>query len=137
MASPIRYAAAHRGSNHDNMALETKSEPVMEWIILIPDNKGSLETRMRVRETHLKDMLQHIESGLFQMGGGTLSRDSVNGSAIIARAKSEAEVLAVLENDVYARSGVWDLENIKFIPFKCVYRREHIDGAVMGAGWKF
>ncbi|KAF5975109.1 toxD [Fusarium coicis] len=98
------------------MAPETKSEPVKEWIILIPDNKDSLETRMRVRETHIKEMLQHIDSGLFQMGGGTLAGDSVNGSAIIARAKSEADILAVLKNDVYARSGVWDLENIKFIP---------------------
>ncbi|KAF5593859.1 toxD [Fusarium subglutinans] len=98
------------------MATETRSEPLREWIILIPDNKDSLETRMRVRETHIKDMLQHIDSGLFQMGGGTLAGDSVDGSAIIARAKSEADVLAVLKNDVYARSGVWDLENIKFIP---------------------
>ncbi|EWG51647.1 hypothetical protein FVEG_16829 [Fusarium verticillioides 7600] len=119
------------------MAPETKSEPVREWIILIPDDKDSLEMRMRVRETHIKEMLQHIDSGLFQMGGGTLAGDSVNGSAIVARAKSEADILAVLKNDVYARSGVWDLENIKFIPFKCVYRREHIDGAVMGAEWKF
>ncbi|KAG9494884.1 hypothetical protein J7337_013113 [Fusarium musae] len=108
------------------MAPETKSEPVREWIILIPDNKDSLEMRMR-----------HIDSGLFQMGGGTLAGDSVNGSAIVARAKSEADILAILKNDVYARSGVWDLENIKVIPFKCVYRREHIDGAVMGAEWKF
>ncbi|RKL41593.1 hypothetical protein BFJ72_g5485 [Fusarium proliferatum] len=61
-------------------------------------------------------MLKHIDSGLFQMGGGTLDGDSIDGSAIIARAKSEADVLAVLQNDVYARSGVWDLKNIKFIP---------------------
>ncbi|KAF5551403.1 branched-chain amino acid aminotransferase [Fusarium mexicanum] len=126
-----------QGDHDYSMAPETRSEPLREWIILIPDNKDSLETRMRVRETHIKDMLQHIDSGLFQMGGGTLAGDSVDGSAIIARAKSEADVLAVLKNDVYARSGVWDLENIKFIPFKCVYRREHIDAAVMGAGWKF
>jgi uncharacterized protein len=66
--------------------------------------------------THIKDMLRHIDSGLFQMGGGTLAGDTVNGSAIIARAKSEADVIAVLKNDVYARSAVWNLENIKFIP---------------------
>ncbi|KAF5661960.1 branched-chain amino acid aminotransferase [Fusarium circinatum] len=107
-----------QGDHDDSMAPETRSEPLREWIILIPDNKDSLETRMRVRESHIKDMLKHIDSGLFQMGGGTLAGDSVGGSAIIARAKSEADVLAVLKNDVYARSGVWDLENIKFIPGK-------------------
>ncbi|KAL7756885.1 hypothetical protein ACKLNR_013878 [Fusarium oxysporum f. sp. zingiberi] len=119
------------------MAHEMRSEPAMEWIVLIPDIEGSLETRMRVRETHIKDMLRHIDSGLFQMGGGTLAGNTVDGSAIIARAKSEADIMSVLKTDIYARSGVWNLEKIKFIPFKCVYRREHIDNAVMGAGWKF
>jgi uncharacterized protein YciI len=69
-------------------------------------------------------MLPHIESGLFQMGGGTLAGDSVNGSAIIARARSEADVLAALKNDVYARSGVWDLDNIKFIPVSIPLQEE-------------
>ncbi|EXL70097.1 hypothetical protein FOPG_14047 [Fusarium oxysporum f. sp. conglutinans race 2 54008] len=125
------------GSDHDSMAHEMRSEPAMEWIVLIPDIEGSLETRMRVRETHIKDMIRHIDSGLFQMGGGTLAGNTVDGSAIIARAKSEADIMSVLKTDIYARSGVWNLEKIKFIPFKCVYRREHIDNAVMGAGWKF
>jgi hypothetical protein len=38
------------GSDHDSMAHEMRSEPAMEWIVLIPDIEGSLETRMRVRE---------------------------------------------------------------------------------------
>ncbi|KAF5248214.1 hypothetical protein FANTH_6006 [Fusarium anthophilum] len=112
----VQELESRLGNHDDSMAPDTRSEPLREWIILIPDNKDSLETRMRVRESHIKDMLKHIDSGLFQMGGGTLAGDSVDGSAIIARAKSEADVLAVLKNDVYARSGVWDLENIKFIP---------------------
>ncbi|KAF5265198.1 hypothetical protein FOXYS1_4005 [Fusarium oxysporum] len=104
------------GSDHDSMAHEMRSESAMEWIVLIPDIEGSLETRMRVRETHIKDMLRHIDSGLFQMGGGTLAGNTVDGSAIIARAKSEADVMSVLKTDIYARSGVWNLEKIKFIP---------------------
>lgn len=61
-------------------------------------------------------MLRHIDSGLFQMGGGTLAGNTVDGSAIIARAKSEADIMSVLKTDIYARSGVWDLEKVKFIP---------------------
>lgn len=99
-------------------------------------------------------MDQHIKSGFFQMGGGTVAGNAVNGSAIIARAKSEEEILAVLKADIYARSGVWDLDKIRFIPvsyyacnhqldlttvlqFKCVYRRELIDRNVMGHEWGF
>ncbi|KAM0542300.1 hypothetical protein ACHAPJ_012865 [Fusarium lateritium] len=93
-----------------------ESQPVKEWIILIPDVKGSLEARMRVRETHVEDMIKHIDSGLFQMGGATLDGNAVGGSAIIARAKTETEILAVLKTDIYVRSGVWDLDKARLIP---------------------
>ncbi|KAF4501666.1 toxD [Fusarium agapanthi] len=69
-----------------------------------------------VLRTHIKEMSKHINSGLFQMGGGTLAGDTVDGSVIIARAKSEADILSVLKTDIYARSGVWNLNKIQFIP---------------------
>ncbi|RSL95706.1 hypothetical protein CDV31_013764 [Fusarium ambrosium] len=94
-----------------------ESDPLKEWIVLIPDIEGSLETRMRVRETHIKEMIKHIDSGLYQMGGGTLKGDEVGGSAIIACAKSEADVMEVLKTDIYARSGVWDLDKVQMIPW--------------------
>ncbi|RSL98994.1 hypothetical protein CEP52_009953 [Fusarium oligoseptatum] len=93
-----------------------ESDPLKEWIVLIPDTEGSFETRMRVRETHIKEMIKHIDSGLYQMGGGTLKGDEVGGSAIIACAKSEADVMEVLKTDIYARSGVWDLDKVQMIP---------------------
>lgn len=34
------------------------------------------------------------------------------GSALIAQADSRAEVLTILENDVYAKSAVWDLSKV-------------------------
>ncbi|CAG7561094.1 unnamed protein product [Fusarium equiseti] len=92
------------------------SEPLAEWIILIPDIEGSLESRMSVRDTHVKEMIKHVDSGLFQMGGATLNTDRIDGSAIIARAKSKAEILDVLKAGIYTRSRVWDLGNAKFIP---------------------
>lgn len=61
-------------------------------------------------------MIKHIDSGLFQMGGATLDGHDIDGSAIIARAKTEAEILDILKTDIYARSGVWDLDKAKIIP---------------------
>ncbi|RBR07273.1 uncharacterized protein FIESC28_10772 [Fusarium coffeatum] len=113
-----------------------ESEPLVEWIVLIPDIQGSLERRMSVRETHVKELIKHIDSGLYQMGGATLDADQIDGSAIIARAKSKVEILDVLKADIYALSGVWDLDNAKFIPFKCVYRLAHVDAKIMGDLWK-
>ena len=38
------------------------------------------------------------------------------GSMMLAVAESEAEVRALLEKDIYSRSGVWDLANAQIIP---------------------
>ncbi|KAM0437837.1 hypothetical protein ACHAPT_002202 [Fusarium lateritium] len=71
------------------------------------------------------------------MGGATLKGDSIGGSAIIARAETEADVMQVLKADIYARSGVWDLDKVQMIPFKCVYRRTWVDEKIMGDLWKY
>lgn len=41
---------------------------------------------------------------------------SFKGSMMLAQAESEAEVRKILENDIYTRSGVWDMENAQIIP---------------------
>lgn len=42
------------------------------------------------------------------------------GSMMLALAADEAEVRAILENDIYAHSGVWDLSKAQIIPVRCV-----------------
>lgn len=41
---------------------------------------------------------------------------SFKGSAMMVLAENEGEVRKILENDIYSRSGVWDLENMQIIP---------------------
>ena len=41
---------------------------------------------------------------------------SFKGSMMLVAAENEAEVRKILENDIYSRSGVWDLENAQIIP---------------------
>lgn len=45
---------------------------------------------------------------------------SFKGSMMLAVAESEAEVRALLENDIYSRSGVWDLEAAQIIPVRTI-----------------
>lgn len=73
---------------------------------------------------HIKEIAKHIDSGLFQMGGATLhsppkdGKLNISGSAIIARANSVEEVLEVLKQDIYYRSGVWDFDKIQIHPVR-------------------
>lgn len=48
---------------------------------------------------------------------------SFKGSMLLAVAESEAEVRALLEKDVYATSGVWDMEKVQVIPVSVFYLR--------------
>ena len=43
---------------------------------------------------------------------------SFKGSMMLAMAENEAEVRSILENDIYAHSGVWDLENAQIFPVR-------------------
>lgn len=42
------------------------------------------------------------------------------GSMMLAVAENEAEVRAILENDIYAHSGVWDLAKAQIIPVRYI-----------------
>lgn len=41
---------------------------------------------------------------------------SFKGSALMVLAENEEEARKIVENDVYSRNGVWDLENTQIIP---------------------
>lgn len=51
------------------------------------------------------------------------------GSMMLAIAENEAEVRAILENDIYAHSGVWDLANAQIIPVCCI--------SILRFGWSY
>ena len=44
------------------------------------------------------------------------------GSALIAVAETKEEVLEKLRKDVYATSGVWDVDNAQIWPFRSAFR---------------
>lgn len=80
---------------------------------------------------HLSAIKASTESGLFTFGGGLLEAPPsetggkllINGSAMVAVADTEAEVRALLAKDVYAKTGVWDVENATVMAFKCAVRK--------------
>ncbi|EER26124.1 YCII-related domain containing protein [Coccidioides posadasii C735 delta SOWgp] len=92
-----------------------------DWIVIVPDAASTtLEKRMGFRDAHISNLGPIIESGFLKMGGAVLSHHPKNGeappmkgSALIVQADSEEEIRDILAKDVYATSGVWDLDNHK------------------------
>lgn len=52
---------------------------------------------------------------------------SFKGSMMLVMAENEAEVRALLENDIYAHKGVWDLANAQIIPVRCTHAYAYAD----------
>ncbi|KAH7276016.1 hypothetical protein B0J15DRAFT_458148 [Fusarium solani] len=68
-----------------------------EWLAIMPDKPNVLE----IRKKHPVDG----EPALFK------------GSVVVYSAESIDEVHRIIENDVYATSGVWDLEKVQVLPY--------------------
>ncbi|EPS31187.1 hypothetical protein PDE_06142 [Penicillium oxalicum 114-2] len=102
-----------------------------EFLCFLPDFPGAQAKRLEVRPAHLEGVKPLVASGEIVAGGAMLESHpaegevpNFKGSMMLAVAESEAEVRALLEKDIYSRSGVWDLANAQIIPFKSAVRKE-------------
>ncbi|KAJ4396438.1 hypothetical protein N0V93_000657 [Gnomoniopsis smithogilvyi] len=102
-----------------------------EWLVVIPDKPGMMAKRLEVRPQHFEGLTKAKESGLFKMGGAILedmpADDEVSsmkfaGSTVIVVAESRQAVVDALKDDVYVKSGVWDLEKAMIWPAKIAFR---------------
>ncbi|EEU38319.1 uncharacterized protein NECHADRAFT_76950 [Fusarium vanettenii 77-13-4] len=95
-----------------------------EWLAIMPDKPDVLEIRKKVKATHYEGIKPLIASGTLPAGGAIFEKHPVDGepalfkgSVVVYSAKSIDEVRTIIENDVYATSGVWDLEKAQIIPY--------------------
>ncbi|KAF3057965.1 putative dimeric alpha-beta barrel protein [Daldinia childiae] len=92
-----------------------------EWLVVVPDKPGTREKRLEVRAQHFEGLKPYVESKQFKTGGAVLndkpeSDDPATfdwyGSTLVVVAESKEEVKAILEKDIYTRTGVWDTEKV-------------------------
>lgn len=121
------------------------SEPnpnLKEFLIHIPDHtrSGTLSQRLAVRSEHLKALPPLLESGRILFGGATLREHPeaaqpeaqasqnaqpppMTGSVMLVTGESEEEVRRFVAEDVYAKSGVWDVQGMTVWAFRTAVRR--------------
>ncbi|KAI0858632.1 hypothetical protein F4860DRAFT_516647 [Xylaria cubensis] len=102
-----------------------------EWLVIIPDKAGMQDKRLEIRAQHLEGVKPLAGSGFIKTGGAILnekpesddaSKFSFYGSTLVCVASSKEEIFEVLRNDIYAKSGVWDLDNVQIWPAKFAFR---------------
>ncbi|RYP43632.1 hypothetical protein DL768_009831 [Monosporascus sp. mg162] len=94
-----------------------------EWLVVVPDKPGQQQKRLEVRPQHFAGLKNYIESGQYKTGGALLNSKPESdddptkfdfyGSTIVVVAESREEVVGILEKDIYATSGVWDVEKVR------------------------
>ncbi|PYH95145.1 YCII-related domain protein [Aspergillus ellipticus CBS 707.79] len=100
-----------------------------EFLCIVPDKPGMMAKRLEVRSQHLEDVKPLVEAGSVVVGGAMLEshpkegeRLSFQGSMLVVVAESKEEAEKIIQNDIYTRSGVWNLEKAQIIPFKSAVR---------------
>ncbi|KAK4224403.1 hypothetical protein QBC38DRAFT_371066 [Podospora fimiseda] len=102
------------------MASSTPQKKI-EWLVVVPDFPGVNSKRLEVRPQHFAGLAPAVTSGLYKLGGAILhdpptSADPTTfnfaGSTVVILASSREEIKETLKNDIYAKEGVWDVENV-------------------------
>ncbi|XEV01260.1 hypothetical protein FSHL1_006547 [Fusarium sambucinum] len=96
-----------------------------EFICFLPDNPNVLELRSKVKEKHYEGVKPLIASGKLVAGGPMFNHHPVEGgpapfkgSVVIYTGETTQDVRKLIENDIYATSGVWNLEQVQIIPVR-------------------
>ncbi|RKK79066.1 hypothetical protein BFJ71_g16328 [Fusarium oxysporum] len=94
-----------------------------EWLAILPDRPNVLEIRKKVKGDHYEGIKPLIASGKSPAGGAIFEKHPVDGepalfkgSVVVYAAESVDQVREIIHNDVYAKSGVWDLEKVQLFP---------------------
>ncbi|OJJ87091.1 uncharacterized protein ASPGLDRAFT_32819 [Aspergillus glaucus CBS 516.65] len=101
-----------------------------EFLCICPDKPGVIDKRLEVRPQHLENAKKSVSEGSLVLGGAMFNDShpkegetpSFKGSAMMLLAENEEEARKLLENDVYTKNGVWDIENVQIIPFQSAVR---------------
>ncbi|KAJ7512440.1 hypothetical protein B0H11DRAFT_1844214 [Mycena galericulata] len=111
--------------NLQNMS--TSALPVLpRFFVHAPDKTDpeAFARRLSVRTKHLEVARKAIDEGSIRIAGALLTPESLFsadkkmiGSMFIFEAENIEVVKKIIENDIYYKEGVWDLERIVILPF--------------------
>lgn len=96
---------------------------MVEWCAIIYDKKGS--DRSQFRAQHLVGIPPLVEQGKFVCAGAIYNDDgSFAGSHLQIVADSKDEALSIINADIFAKEGIWDLDSLIIYNFGCAVRIE-------------
>ncbi|KAL4921204.1 hypothetical protein BDW62DRAFT_141217 [Aspergillus aurantiobrunneus] len=117
-----------------------------EFLCILPDKPGAQAKRLEVRSyalvpsfsfsfallylQHLEGVKPLVDAGKVVVGGAMFNNahpaegetPSFKGSMLIYTVETEEDAWELIRNDIYVKSGVWNLDAAQVIPFKSAVR---------------
>ncbi|KAM6525864.1 hypothetical protein FALCPG4_011397 [Fusarium falciforme] len=128
LRSILRPSFASRVSVYGRRTMATGAAK-KEWLAIMPDKANVLEIRKKVKPIHYEGIKPLIASGTLPDGGAIFEKHPVDGepaqfkgSIVVYSAETAEQVREIIKNDVYATSGVWDLEKVQILPYVAAVR---------------
>lgn len=101
---------------------------MVEWCAIVYDKPGS--DRSSFRPEHLAGIPPLVEAGKLVCAGAIYhdleqpgGERKFAGSHLQIVADTREEALALIHDDVFAKNGIWDLDNIILYQFGCAVRK--------------
>jgi len=89
-----------------------------------------LKDRLKFRQQHLADIPKQVEAGKITNAGAIFHELPTDdkpkkfaGSSLNVVADSKEEVLDIIKQDIFAKEGIWDVENALIYPYGCAVRK--------------
>ncbi|BCR86520.1 YciI family protein [Aspergillus chevalieri] len=96
-----------------------------EFLCILPDMPNALDIRKKVRPIHYEGIKPLVETGRLVVGEHPAEGEDAlfKGSMIVYTGESVEDVREAINGDIYAKSGVWDLEKVQIIPYVSAVRK--------------
>lgn len=98
--------------------MSSTASSLREYVVIVKDFPGTLDQRLKVRAQHMDGAKADNQMSLMPTGGG-IADEFPNegeqfqfvGSMLLMKAENKDKVVERLKKDIYATSGVWDVDN--------------------------
>ncbi|KAJ5904679.1 uncharacterized protein N7473_001595 [Penicillium subrubescens] len=95
-----------------------------EFLCIMPDRPNVLELRRKIKGGHYEGIQPLITGGKLVDGGAIFAEHPQEGkdaqflgSVVVYTGENVEKVRELINSDIYAKSGVWDLEKVQIYPY--------------------
>ena len=90
----------------------------MQYLVVVYDQIGALEKRLKAREAHLDGAKKLISEGKIIKAGALMEEETMIGSSLYIDFETEDDIHKWLAEEPYVVEEVWNMDTFHLMPVK-------------------